>query len=195
MDGASGGSPAGGEEADGDDDGEPAGHIEDALIEAHHLANLTGLDEAKLARKHLVNAQSATATARRRDLLRAASEYLELARVERRDTAAGFAEAQRLALRAEEALGEEAPPPKRPVGELLAEEPEPRRPRRRSLVELREEAAVNSFEQLRYDVLLDDLFESVRRGESTAREAPGGDLSPREALALAIRDIEEAADG
>lgn len=191
MEGSSGEAPAGEDEGD---DG-PTGNVEAALIEAHHLANLTGLDEAKLARRHLVNAQSATGTARRRDLLRQAAEYLELARVERRDTAAGFAEARRLAVRAEEALGEGDQPLERSVEELLGEAPDPRQPRQRSLVDLREEAAVNSFEQLRYDVLLDDLFESVRHGEPTTREAPAAELDPREALVLAMRDLEEAVDG
>ena len=80
--------PRVGLESDVDGHGTPGRFIEDALIEAHHLANLTGLDEAKLARKRLVSAQSATREAKVRDLLHDAIEFLELARMERRDAMA-----------------------------------------------------------------------------------------------------------
>jgi hypothetical protein len=71
----------------------PTDLVESAVIEVHHLANLTGLDEARMARRRLVDAQRAARSAKTRDLLLEASEYLELARMERRDAAAGFDEA------------------------------------------------------------------------------------------------------
>jgi hypothetical protein len=169
-------------------------YVEDALVEAHHLANLTDLETAKLARRSLVNAQSASRTAKRRDLLRQAAEYLELARLERRDTAAGFAEAQRLTTRAESSLREEGALLERPLAGLLDDGATRPRAHRRSLTELREEAAVGSFEQLRYDVLLDDLFDAVREDEASADgDGVPGDVDPEEALRLAHRELEEAA--
>jgi len=206
MDGPDGDRPGTGERptAGGgdavDDTGDGAGsYVERALIETHHLANLTGLDEAERARRSLVNAQSAERVAKERDLLRQAAEYLELARIDRRDAASGFAEAQRLAMRAETALGEEGALLERPLTELFDGGPERPRQQRESLVELREQAAVGSFEQLRYDVLLDELFSTVRAEAGPEDEEPaggaGGDVAVEEALTLADRELSDGDGG
>ncbi|PSP80264.1 hypothetical protein BRC81_03510 [Halobacteriales archaeon QS_1_68_20] len=149
------------EAADADDDQpSPQEFIEAALFEAHHLANLTNLDEAELARQRLVNAQSATRRTKVRDLLADACEYLELAGQARRDAAAGFAKARRYARNAEVELRHESPPAaERSVAELLRAD-SPRE--RRSLRELRREATVPSYERLRQDTALELAFAEIR---------------------------------
>lgn len=184
--------------------------IEAALIETHHLANLSGLREAELARKRLVEAQSAAGRRRTRDLLVDAREYLELARLQRRDCAPGFTEARDLAAAAEAALGHERPLPSRLPAGLFR--PSPRRGR--SLAALRREAAVSSYEQLRYDLALEEVFAEIRRqvraetdeagagaraeagtggtggAEETGPDADGRDLAPEEALRLAGLEVD-----
>ncbi len=143
-----------------DEQPSPQKFIEAALFEAHHLANLTGLDEAELARRRLVNAQSASRRTKTRDLLADACEYLELAGLERRDAAAGFAKARRYARNAEVELRHESPTvAEKSVLELLhAESPRDRR----SLTELRREATVQSYERLRQDTALELAFSEIR---------------------------------
>lgn len=143
--------------------------LEAALFEAHHLANLTGMDLARLARRRLVSAQSAEGRAGTRDHLQDAIEYLELARLERRDTAAGFARARSLATEADAALGAERPPVRHSLDRLL--EPAPPAGPAVDLVARRREAAVTSFEQLRHDVALEEAF-------SELRDLAGADASP-----------------
>ena len=137
------------------------GGIEQALIETHHLANISNLPEAELARQRLVAAQSADSLTRTRDHLADASEFLELARLARRDCAAGFAQARDLVAMAEAALRFERPVPlAADPATLLRDGPKSRR--RRTLQELRRETAVSSFEQLKYDVALEEAFEEIR---------------------------------
>ena len=136
------------------------GGIERALIETHHLANISDLPEAELARRRLVEAQSADSLTRTRDHLEDASEFLELARLARRDCAAGFTEAHDLVARAEAALRFERPIP-------LSNDPislfRNGRDSRPTLEDLEREAAVNSFEQLKHDVALEEAFDEIRR--------------------------------
>lgn len=162
-------------------------------METHHLANLSGLDEARMARRRLVEAQSATSIERTRDLLGQAVEYLELARLERRDTAAGFVQARELVTYAEAGLRRERPLPLTgsPL-ELVNTSLEPER--RRTLQELRSEAAVNSFQQLRYDVNLEGSFRELRRklkaGEVEHKPADDGELDVDTALELASLEMD-----
>lgn len=184
------------------DDGKPGvgEALDEALMETHHLANLSGIDEARLARRRLVEAQSATSVPRTRDRLEQAIEYLELARLERRDTAAGFVQARELVAYAEAGLRDERPVllEGSPV-ELVRSEPES--DTRRTLRELRADAAVNSFEQLQHDVKLEDTFRKlqrqVNRGELDHEPADDGDLDPDAALELADleMDIERSLQG
>lgn len=184
------------------DDGKPgvAAALDEALMETHHLANLSGLDEARQARRRLVEAQSASSVARTRDRLDQAIEYLELARMERRDTAAGFVQARELVAYAEAGLQTERPVPltSSPT-ELVRSAPE--REPRRTLEELLAEARVNSFDQLRYDVALDATFDQLRREVADDPERPDpadrGDLDPEAALELASleMDIERSLQG
>lgn len=147
-------------ESSGDERPSPREFIEDALIEAHHLANLTGLDEAELARRRLVNAQSATRRAKTRDLLADACEYLELARLERADAAAGFAKARRYARNAQLTLRPEISPlVDGSVAELLAAD----FPSETSTLEdLRQDAAVSSYDGLKRDTALELAFAEIR---------------------------------
>lgn len=169
--------------------------IEAALIETHHLANISGLNEAKLARRRLVEAQTASKATRAHDRLDRAVEYLELARLERRDCAAGFVEARELIETAIAGLGTTGRGPvRRSPAELLAE-----RETRKSLQELRREVASGSFEQLRHEVLLDETFGHLRReaatdgdGGSPEPEPDPSDLDVERALALASREMEIA---
>lgn len=170
--------------------------VEDALIATHHLANISGLREAKLARHRLVEAQSASDLRTTRDRLEDAGEYLELARLERRDCADGFREARDTVARAEAALRFERPVPMRGSPESLVG-PEPRR--RRSLEDLRRETAVNSFEQLRYDVAIEEAFAELRRqargADRRPEDAPAEDGAPadvgvEEALRLASLEVD-----
>lgn len=153
------------------------GGIERALIETHHLANISGLEEADRARQRLVEAQSAGSLRRTRDHLADAREYLELARLARRDCAAGFAKARDLTARAEAALRFERPvPSSNDPAALLPDGSASRSRPRRSLAELRREAAVNSFEQLRYDVALEEAFaELARRARAGAGHSNAAD--------------------
>lgn len=177
------------------DDGMPGVKeaLDEALMETHHLANLSNLDEARLARRRLVEAQSASSVERTRDRLEQAIEYLELARLERRDTAAGFVQARELVSYAEAGLRRERPVPLTgsPL-ELVQSEPEPER--RQTLQELRAEAAVNSFDQLQYDVELQDTFDEMYRqvnaGEIDHEPADDGDLDPDAALELASLEMD-----
>ena len=138
----------------------PTDLVESALIEVHHLTNLTGLDEAKMARRRLVDAQSAARSAKTRDLLLEASEYLELARMERRDAAAGFEEAGQYAQEAALRLGDEdAVPVEEPVGEMLLADPERGR---RTLAEFHREESVGSYARLRHDTGLELAFARIR---------------------------------
>lgn len=147
-------------ESSGDERPSPQESIENALIETHHLANLTGLDEAELARRRLVNAQSATRQSKTRDLLADACEYLELARLERRDAAAGFAAARRYARNAQLILRPETQPPvDGSIAELLATDLSDER---RSLEDLRREAAVGSYDGLKRDTALELAFAEIR---------------------------------
>ena len=141
------------------------GGIERALIETHHLANISDLPEAELARRRLVAAQSADSLTRTRDHLEDASEFLELARLARRDCAHGFTEAHDLVARAEAALRFERPVPlsNDPVS-LFRGGPDPRP----TLEELEREAAVHSFEQLKHDVALEEAFDEIRRQATDA---------------------------
>lgn len=182
------------------DDGTPGVEeaLDEALMETHHLANLSGLDAARQARRRLVEAQSASSVARTRDRLEAAIEYLELARLERRDTAAGFVQARELVAYAEAGLQAEQPVPLRgEVAELVRSEPEREPPR--SLEELRAEAAVSSYEQLRIEVTLDQTFRQLYRDVDAdlGRDGPAGDLDPETALAVAglEMDIERSLQG
>lgn len=168
--------------------------VEDALIETHHLANISGLREAKLARHRLVEAQSASDLHTTRDRLEDASEYLELARLARRDCADGFREARDSVARAEAALHFERPVPMTGSPESLVG-PTPRR--RRSLEDLRRESAADSFEQLRYDVALEEAFAELRRqargadGNSGATDhGTPADLGAEEALRLASLEVD-----
>lgn len=147
-------------ESSGDDRPSPREFIENALIEAHHLANLTGLDEAELARRRLVNAQSATRKTKTRDLLADACEYLELARLERHDAAAGFAKARRYARNAQLSIAPDTPPAvDRSVVELLEADLSTDR---RSLEDLRQEVAVGSYDGLKRDTALELAFAEIR---------------------------------
>lgn len=147
-------------DASGDERPSPSEFIEEALIEAHHLANLTGLDEAKLARRRLVNAQSATRRTKTRDLLADACEYLELARLERRDAAAGFAKARRYARNAQIGLRHERRAAvERSVAELLAADLPSER---RTLQDFRREQAVTSYDVLKRDTALEVTFAEIR---------------------------------
>lgn len=174
--------------------------LDEALLETHHLANLSGLDEAQQARRRLVEAQSASSVERTRDRLEQAIEYLELARMERRDTAAGFVQARELVAYAEAGLTRERPVPMTgsPV-ELVRSAPE--RERRKNLQELRAEAAVSSYQQLRYDVRLEDTFRTLHRevNEGEIEHVPADDpeLDPEAALELASleMDIERSLQG
>lgn len=164
--------------AGGDGDADPEDAIQGALMEVHHLANLTGTDEAELARQRLVSAQSASRPSRTLDLLGEAQEYLQLARLQRRDTAAGFAEAEAYVVDAAAALREEAPPVQGSVAEVVSGPSD--HARRRSLLDMRDEAAVDSFDDLRSEVVVDELFRAVRRSvraETAEREGDedGGD--------------------
>lgn len=159
-----------GEAAD-TDSGNAGPFIEDALIEAHHLANLTGLDEAKLARKRLVSAQSATRESKVRDLLHDAIEFLELARMERRDAADGFAKAKRFAIYAESELSHEDHVQNFSV-ERLFDENLSLSTHRQSLEELRDEAEVGSYEELLYEMALEESFEDLRK-EIEGRDGDG----------------------
>ena len=145
------------------------GGIEQALIETHHLANISDLPEAELARRRLVAAQSADRLTRTRDYLADASQFLELARLARRDCAAGFAEARDLVSMAEAALSFERPVP-------LSDDPvtlfRDGSDSRRTLEELQRETAVNSFERLKYDVAIEDAFEEIRRQATKAGDDP-----------------------
>lgn len=177
------------------DDGMPGvgEALDEALMETHHLANLSDLHEARLARRRLVEAQSATSVELTRDRLEQAIEYLELARLERRDTAAGFVQARELVSYAQAGLRRERPVPLTgsPL-ELVQSEPE--RETRRTLQELRADTAVNSFEQLRYDVELEDTFRELQRqvttGEIDHESADDGDLDPEAALRLASLEMD-----
>lgn len=177
------------------DDGKPgvAEALDEALMETHHLANISGLDEARLARRRLVEAQSATSVHRTRDRLEQAIEYLELARLERRDTAAGFVQARELVAYAEAGLRAERPAPlDRSPLDLLRRTSEPES--RETLAELRADAAVGSFEQLRHDVQLEDTFRELQRqvndGEFDHEPADDGDLDPEAALSLASLEMD-----
>lgn len=176
----------------GEDAGPPGRFIERALIESHHLANLTGLDEAKLARKRLVSAQSATSEAKVRDLLHDAIEFLELARMERRDAAAGFAKAKRYAIYAESELSHEDHVQSFSV-ERLFDDTLVHSTHRQSLEDLRMESRVGSYEELTYEMALEESFQDLRRevvgadGDGAGRpydEEPE-ELTIEEALRLA----------
>lgn len=184
------------------DDGKPGvgDALDEALMETHHLANLSGLDEAQLARRRLLEAQSATSVERTRDRLEQAIEYLELARLERRDTAAGFVQARELVAYAEAGLRSERPVPLTGSPEELVRserDPEPRQ----TLQDLRSEVAVNSYEQLRYDVNLDDTFQELHRqlndDEIEHEPADDGELDVDDALEMASleMDIERSLQG
>jgi len=181
------------------DDGHPGvgEALDEALMETHHLANLSGLDEAELARRRLIEAQSATSVERTRDRLDQAIEYLELARLERRDTASGFVQARELVAHAQAGLRREQPVPLTgsPL-ELVRAKREPEH--RRTLRELRADAAVSSWEQLQYDVKLEGAFRELQRmvdrGELDHEPADDGEFDPESALELASleMDIERA---
>lgn len=174
----------------GEEEGEPvdpSSFIEKALIEAHHLANLTGTEEAKLARRRLVDAQSASRETKTRDLLQEAVEYLELARMDRRDAAKGFEKARLHAIRAETALSGEGHVRNWSIDRLF----EPSEwSDRETLADLREEESVDSYEQLRYEMAMERLFEELRGGDpEESEEDPPDDLSVEEALLLANREL------
>jgi hypothetical protein len=180
------------------DDGKPGvgAALDEALMETHHLANISGLDEARLARRRLVEAQSASSVSRTRDLLAQAIEYLELAKLERRDTAAGFVQARELVAYAESGLQREQPIPLTgsPADLVRSAEVDREPDHRGTLQDLRAERAVNSFEQLRYDVELDDTFQELERlineGELDHEPADDGDLDVEAALELASLEMD-----
>lgn len=175
----------------GDEQGEspdPASFVEQALIETHHLANLTGIEEAKLARRRLVDAQSATRETKTRDLLQEAIEYLELARMERRDAAKGFEKARMLTIRAETEMGGEGHVQNFSIDRLF--EPSRWSTGRDTLADLREEAAVNSYEMLRYEMAMEQLFDELRGGlDAESEEFSPEDLTAEEALELAENEF------
>ncbi|MEF8773473.1 MAG: hypothetical protein V5A23_00480 [Halobacteriales archaeon] len=168
--------------------GSAAAYIERALIEAHHLANLTGTEEARLARHRLVDAQSAAKETTTRDMLQEAVEYLELARLDRRDAAKGFERARSLAVRAETALSDDVGLRNRSIDRLFDR---PRRSTgRRSLEDIRSESAVSSYEQLRSEMALERLLAELREDKDANVAVPSGDLSVEEALELADRELD-----
>jgi hypothetical protein len=180
------------------DDGKPGvgAALDEALMETHHLANISGLDEAQLARRRLVEAQSASSVSRTRDRLRQAIEYLELAKLERRDTAAGFVQARELVAYAESGLQREQPVPLTgSPAELVRSAEVDREPNHRgTLQDLRAERAVSSFDQLRYDVKLDDTFREleqlINEGELDHEPADDGELDVEAALDLASLEMD-----
>lgn len=183
-------SDAGHVDGEGDGDRDPTGFLQDALMEVHHLANLTNAEEALQARRRLVDAQSATRTTKKRDRLQEAIEYLELARLERRDAAKGFEKARMLAIRAETALSGEGHVQNFNIDRLF--EPSRWSSDRETLADLREQAEVESLDQLRYELALEQLFAELK-GEVEADPAdpdlPERDLSPDEALLLAANEF------
>jgi len=96
------------------------------------------------------------------EALEAAIEYLEFARPERRDTAAGVVRARELVASAEAGLQAEQPVP------------------------LRAEAAVTSYERLRREVTIDRPFRGLYRdvGADLGSDGPAGGLDPETALAV-----------
>jgi hypothetical protein len=182
---------------DDEDSADPSSFVERALIETHHLANLTGTEEAKQARRRLVDAQSASRVTKTRDLLREAVEYLELARMDRRDAAKGFEKARMLAIRAETALGGEGRIQNRSIDRLF--EPSKWSTDRETLLDLAEHEAVDSYEQLKYEMAMEGVFEELRGEVDDAElpfedEPPRPDLSAEAALSLAAEELSDDDD-